>query len=68
LGCPLGLVAAYPQLKGHRPLNPKETIARCALGSTAEANQSECDIAVHYGFDIIIKSRPDTAYQEWCKI
>ncbi|WP_228015713.1 transposase [Leptolyngbya ectocarpi] len=26
------------------------------------------DIAAHYGFDIVIKSRPDRAYQEWCKI
>jgi hypothetical protein len=26
------------------------------------------DIAAYYGFDILIKSSPDTAYQEWCKI
>lgn len=26
------------------------------------------DIAAQYGFDIIVKSRPDTAYRDWCKI
>ena len=26
------------------------------------------DIATHLGFEIIIKSLPDMAYQEWCKI
>lgn len=26
------------------------------------------DIAAHYGFEIIIKSLPDRAYQDWCKI
>lgn len=26
------------------------------------------DIAAHFGFEILIKSRPDMAYQEWCKI
>jgi Transposase DDE domain len=26
------------------------------------------DIAAYYGFDILIKSSLDTAYQEWCKI
>jgi len=25
-------------------------------------------IAAYYGFDIVIKPRPDKAYQEWCKI
>ncbi len=28
----------------------------------------EADIAAYYGFDIIVKSRRDTAYQEWCKM
>ena len=26
------------------------------------------DIAAHYGFEIIIKSLPDMAYRDWCKI
>jgi hypothetical protein len=26
------------------------------------------DIAAHYGFEIIIKSLPDPAYRDWCKI
>ena len=26
------------------------------------------DIAAHYGFEIIIKSLPDKAYRDWCKI
>ena len=26
------------------------------------------DIAAHYGFQIIIKSLPDIAYRDWCKI
>ena len=26
------------------------------------------DIAAHFGFEIIVKSRPGKAYQEWCKI
>ncbi|CAN5621882.1 transposase [soil metagenome] len=26
------------------------------------------DIAAHYGFEIIIQSLPDPAYQEWCKM
>ena len=28
----------------------------------------DADIAAYYGFDIVIKSRSDKAYQEWCKI
>lgn len=30
--------------------------------------RQNADIAAHYGFEIIIKSLPDMAYQEWCKI
>jgi hypothetical protein len=26
------------------------------------------DIAAQFGFEIIIKSLPDTAYRDWCKI
>jgi hypothetical protein len=26
------------------------------------------DMAAHYGFEIIIKSLPDEAYRDWCKI
>jgi len=28
----------------------------------------DADIAAYHGFDIVIKPRPDKAYQEWCKI
>lgn len=30
--------------------------------------RDNADIAAHFGFEIIIKSLPDAAYQEWCKI
>ncbi|MEM9948424.1 MAG: transposase [Cyanobacteria bacterium P01_D01_bin.36] len=28
----------------------------------------DADIAAYHGFEIVIQSKPDTAYQEWCKI
>ncbi|HIK16412.1 MAG TPA: hypothetical protein IGS53_21025, partial [Leptolyngbyaceae cyanobacterium M33_DOE_097] len=30
--------------------------------------QSHADIAAHFGFDIVLKSLPNWAYRECCKI